>query len=42
MNKKVPILKQASLILATVAVGFCLLRGISFFIIRNTSCPEST
>ena len=31
--KGFPILKQASLILATVAVGFCLLRGISFFII---------
>ena len=40
--KGFPILEQASLILATVAVGFCLLRGIPFFIIRNTSCPEST
>ena len=40
--KGFPILKQASLILATVAFGFCLLRGIPFFFIRNTSCPEST
>ena len=40
--KGFPVLEQASLILATVAVGFCLLRGVPFFIIRNTSCPEST
>ncbi len=40
--KGFPVLEQASLILAMVAVGFCLLRGVPFFIIRNTSCPEST
>lgn len=39
---KSPILEQASLILATVAVGFCLLRGLPFFLIRKTPCPPST
>lgn len=32
---KNPVLEQVSLILATVAVGFCLLRGIPFFFITN-------
>ena len=36
-----PLLEQVSLILATVAVGFCLLRGIPFFFIRKTPCPAS-
>lgn len=36
-----PVLEQASFILATVAVGFCLLRGMPFFFIRNPSCPRS-
>lgn len=39
---KSPILEQASLILATVTVGFCLLRGLPFFFIRKTPCPPST
>ncbi|MYB92660.1 CDP-alcohol phosphatidyltransferase family protein [Candidatus Poribacteria bacterium] len=39
---KNPLLEEASLILATVAVGFCLLRGLPFFFIRKTSCPPST
>ncbi len=38
---KEPLLETASLLLATVAVGFCLLRGLPFFFIRKTSCPES-
>ena len=39
---KSPVLEQASLILATVAVGFCLLRGLPFLFIRKTPCPPST
>ena len=39
---KNPILEQASLILATVAVGFCLLSGLPFLFIRKTLCPPST
>ena len=39
---KNPVLEQASLILATVAVGFCLLRGLPFFFIRKTPCSPST
>ena len=35
--KTPPVLEQGSLILATVAVSFCLLRGVPFFFIRNTS-----
>ena len=34
--------KQGSCFLATIAVCFCLLRGLPFFFIRNTSCPENT
>lgn len=30
--------EAASLILATVAIGFCLLRGLPFFFIRHSSC----
>ena len=37
-----PVLEQGSLILATVAVCFCLLRGLPFFFLRNPSCPRST
>ena len=37
-----PVLEQASLILATVTIGFCLLRGLPFFFIRKTSCPPRT
>ena len=32
---KVPVLGQASFILATVAVGFCLLRGLPFFFLTS-------
>ena len=39
---KSPILEQAGLILATVAVGFCLLRGLPFLFIRKTPCPPGT
>ncbi len=39
---KNPMLEQSSLILATVAVGFCLLRGLPFFFIRKTPCLPST
>ena len=39
---KNPLLEQSSLIFATVAVGFCLLRGLPFFFIRKTLCPPST
>lgn len=39
---KPPIFNAASLILATLAVGFCLLRGLPFFFIRKTPCPPST
>ena len=35
-------LEQSSLILATLAVGFCFLRGLPFFFIRKTLCPPST
>ena len=38
---KNPLLEQGSLIFATVAVGFCLLRGVPFFFIRKTPCPPS-
>ena len=34
---KSPLLEQSSLILATVAVGFCLLRGLPFFFTREES-----
>lgn len=34
-------LSTTSHILATFAVGFCLLRGLPFFFIRKTSCPPS-
>lgn len=30
--------EAASLILATLAIGFCLLRGLPFFFIRHSSC----
>lgn len=40
--KGLPVLEQAGLILATVVVGFCLLRGLPFFFIRKTECPEGT
>lgn len=33
-----PYLEQASLILAMVTIGFCLLRGLPFFFVRNPSC----
>lgn len=36
------ILSTTSHILAMLAVGFCLLRGLPFFFIRKTSCPPST
>ncbi|RKU26318.1 hypothetical protein C6499_13745 [Candidatus Poribacteria bacterium] len=36
------ILSIISYILATLTVGFCLLRGIPFFFIRKTPCPPST
>ena len=39
---KNPLLEEASLVLATLAVGFCLLRGLPFFFIRKTPCPPST
>lgn len=39
---KSPVLEQVSLTLATVAVGFCLLRGLPFLFIRKTPCPPST
>ena len=32
---KIPALEQGSLIFATIAVGFCLLRGLPFFFIRK-------
>lgn len=35
-----PVLEQGSLILATLAVVFCLIRGLPFFFIRNPSCPR--
>ena len=35
-------LKNVSLILATLAVVFCLLRGLPFFFIRKPPCPRST
>lgn len=35
-------LETTSLILATLAVGFCLLRGLPFFFLRKISCPPST
>ena len=35
-------LKNVSIILATLAVVFCLLRGLPFFFIRKTPCPRST
>ncbi len=34
-------LKNVSLILATLAVVFCLLRGLPFFFIRKPPCPRS-
>jgi len=37
-----PVLEQGSLFLATIAVGFCLLRGLPFFFIRKPPCPENT
>ncbi len=37
----IPVLEQGSLILATFAVVFCLLRGLPFFFIRKPSCPRS-
>ena len=39
---KSPVLEEASLVLSTVAVGFCLLRGLPFLFIRKTLCPPST
>ena len=36
-----PVLEQASLILATVAVGFCLLRGVPFCFTMKTRCSEN-
>ncbi|MYB92406.1 CDP-alcohol phosphatidyltransferase family protein [Candidatus Poribacteria bacterium] len=39
---KNPLLEEASLILATLAVGFCLLRGLPFFFLRKTPCPPIT
>lgn len=36
------IFNAASLILATLAVVFCLLRGLPFFFLRKTPCPRST
>ena len=38
----IPVLEQGSLILARLAVCFCLLRGLPFFFIRKTSCSRST
>ena len=35
------VLEQGSLILARLAVCFCLLRGLPFFFIRKPSCPRS-
>ena len=34
-------LETVSFLLAILAIGFCLLRGIPFFFIRKTSCPEN-
>ena len=39
---KNPLLEQGSLMLATVVLGFCLLRGIPFFFIRKTPCLPNT
>ena len=39
--KGFPVLEQASLILATVAVGFCLLRGVPFCFTMKTRCSEN-
>lgn len=36
------ILSSTSHMLATLAIGFCLLRGLSFFFIRKTSCSPNT
>ena len=38
---KNPLMEQGSLILATVAVGFCLLRGLPFFFTTKASNPPS-
>ena len=35
-------LETVSLTLATLAVVFCLLRGLAFFFHRNTPCPRKT
>lgn len=35
-------LETVSLTLATLAVVFCLLRGLAFFFYRNTPCPQKT
>ena len=35
-------LSTTSRILATLAIGFCLLRGLPFFFLRKTLCPPST
>ena len=37
---KNPALEQGSLILATTAVGFCLLRGLPFFFVRSKNAQE--
>lgn len=37
---KTPALEQGSLILAAIAVGFCLLRGLPFFFIRSKNAQE--
>lgn len=38
---KIPILEKGSLVLATLAVAGCLLRGLPFFFIKKTSSPRS-
>lgn len=39
---KSTVLEEVSLILARVAVGFCLLRGLLFLFIRKILCPPNT